>query len=949
LARHAWEFLQTVTPEFFHAMLRINSSKTAQQAKSYYQQSDYYTKGKPSENQGKWSGQASSMLHLFGRVRVEDFHALIDNLHPITGARLTARNVPNRRPCYDFTFDVPKGVSLMHGLGKDERLQQAILEAATEAMAEMEQFVAVQTRDENGRKVKRVTGNWTWAPFLHETARPVAGIPEPHLHVHAVVLNATRDRVDQDWKALELRAIKDNAPYYQAAYHARLAKKLRELGYELEKKGKLFEIKGIPESLIRKFSSRDRVIRAEAKARGLTDPDEIAGLAALTREPKNASRLAQDELEAFWVARSTPAERTAVLEALERSKARVRSQVNLLTPSHTAERDALDVALRHCLERKSVVSENEVLAFALRHAVTQDVDPVRLRHLLEAEPRLIRSEVDGRRVLTTPEVIEEERALIRYVRSGHGTVRPLVHGHRIREERLSAEQRSAVLHVLESQDRVTGITGRAGVGKTTLLKEAVSAMERAGHRVVLLAPTAEAARDVLRKEGFQDADTVSALLTSQSLQERARGGVLLIDEAGLLSSRSMGQVFSLAEKINARVVLLGDTGQHHAVDRGDALALLVERAELKLTSVSTIRRQEGLYRQAVECLADGNVTGAFERFDDMGEIHEIDDASRHKVLADRYIEGVSRGKSVLIVAPTHAEIRQVTTAVRESLQAQGRLQRQKRVQTLRRVDLTEAERESPSSYLEGQVVQFIKSAKGIKAGQRLEVVEVRTEGVVGQDETGRKMLLDVGELAERLNVYEREVLPVAVGDRIRITQNGKTNGHRLSNGNLYTVTGFDKDGGLRLEGGMTVSPDWCHLTHGYCVSSHASQGKSVDEVLLSISEDSLVAASLEQFYVSASRGRHSLGIYTEDREALLESVQVSGRRCSALELIDRQPVEQIREQVLTPPEITPPPQPTPPPPLKYGLGTDPLPRPKLVEPLRQPKRRVKEQEMGMAY
>lgn len=919
-------------------MLRITSSKNAQQAKSYYSkdQSDYYMQEGCPKHISHWYGKGATKLNLRGPVHEKEFNALIDNMNPVTGQRLTSRNTPNRRPLYDFCFDVPKTVSLLYALGKDERIADMLMEATVETMAQMEPLVTVQTRTD-GKKTKRTTGNWIWTPWVHETARPVNGVPDCQLHVHATALNATWDEAEQNWKAVELRPLKEKGEYFEAIFHAKIANKLRDLGYDLEKQGKYFEVAGVPLSLVPKFSNRDKVIRAEAKARGIEhDARKRSELAAITRESKNASKLSQEEVEIFWRARCTPGEMQSLMETVERARTRTleleRTPLPPPEPNPELERYALDLALRHCMERKSVVTEHEVLTFAINYAVLDRVDPERLRQQLAAHPNLIRSEDKGRRLLTSPEIVAEERALLQFVENGKGVASPLALGHWITDQRLSHEQRAAVRHVLESRDRVTGIAGRAGVGKTMVLRETVAAIEAQGRRVVTVAPTAESARDVLRKEGFAQADTVAALLVNEGLREQARGGVLLVDEAGLLSNEQMRRIFDLSSQLHARVLLVGDPDQHHAVQRGDALKLLMERGDLDLAGLSSVRRQKGLYRQGVERLADGDVAGALECFDDMGSIHEINDEDRHKDLADRYVQGVQQGKSMLVVSPTHSEIRQVTQVVREKLQSQGRLPRERKIQVLQRTDLTQAERESLVSYHEGQVLQFVKSAPGIQAGTRMEVVEVLPSGIVVREEEGhRERLLDVGKAADRFHVYERDELAVGIGERIRITQNGKTNGHRVTNGNLYTVIGFDAHGGIKLEGGMTLEKDWRHLTHGYAVSSHTSQGKSVDEVLLAMGDDSLIASNLEQFYVSVSRGRHGLHIYTHDREALLEVVQVSGRRMTALEMLDRQPREQAE------------PEPSPLP-IKTRLGQDATPRRKVAEPLR---RKTKKHEMEM--
>ena len=142
---------------------------------------------------------------------------------------------------------------------------------------------------------------------------------------------------------------------------------------------------------------------------------------------------------------------------------------------------------------------------------------------------------------------------------------PMAPRHQVTES-LGADQRAALRHVLSSSDRITGMQGLAGAGKTTALRELAAAVKESGGEMVVAAPSA-AATDVLRKEGFAEAVTLAKLLTSDALLP-ARA-VLVIDEAGTVGTADMLKVFAAAR--GARVVLVGDTGQHAPVAQGDAL------------------------------------------------------------------------------------------------------------------------------------------------------------------------------------------------------------------------------------------------------------------------------------------------------------------------------------------------------------------------------------------
>jgi hypothetical protein len=193
---------------------------------------------------------------------------------------------------------------------------------------------------------------------------------------------------------------------------------------------------------------------------------------------------------------------------------------------------------------------------------------------------------------------------------------------------------------------------------------------------------------------------------------------------------------------------------------------------------------------------------------------------------------------------------------------------------LQNVDLTEVERADALNYAPGDILVFHQNAKGYKKGQRL---------LVGVDPVPI-------DQAKRFQVFRSTTLPVATGERLRITRNGKTADglHGLNNGDLFTVSGFTKSGDIRLANGWVIAKDYGHMTYGYVVTSHASQGKTVKRVFIAQSAFSAPASSREQFYVSVSRGKFSARIYTDSKEALLEAASRSDERLTATEFIGRE-------------------------------------------------------------
>lgn len=843
-------------------MLRITQNNSPDRAKSYYSTSDYYSEGQ--ELVGVWKGKGAARLGLSGNVGREDWDALCENRHPVTGETLTPRTKRERRVGYDFNFHVPKSVSILYGLTRDERILDAFRESVGATMEDIEAEMQTRVRA-GGRNEDRTTGNMVIGEFVHFTARPVEGVPDPHLHAHCFVFNTTWDDHESRWKAGQFASLKRDAPFFEAVFHARLARRLEELGLPTQRTKQGWELAGVPQSAIEKFSRRTALIEEMAREKGVTDPQAKGELGAKTREKKQKD-LALDELRGEWMSRMTADE----LAALEGVKGRL--GMGSLPEDGRAAREAALHAVGHCFERSAVVPERTLLAEAMKRAVGK-ASPESVTGSLAAE-HLIVAERKGRRLATTRSVLEEETRMLAFARNGRGTCRPLgTPGYVLKREWLNADQRRAVRHVLDSNDRVILVRGAAGTGKTTMMKEAVAGIEAGGKRVFVFAPSADASRGVLREvEGFADADTVSRLLVDERLQARIAGQVIWIDEAGLLGSRMMGRVFDLADRLGARVILSGDRRQHGSVERGAALRLLEEEAGLVPAEIREIQRQRGDYREAVRALSEGRTEDGFRELDRLGWIREVGETERYKALAEDYVATVEEGKTALVVSPTHLEGEWITDEIRARLKQAGRLGEGERTfLALESANLTGAEKADPLNYSPGDVLVYHQNARGHRKGERV---------IVGDE----PLPLDQ---AERFQLYRPSVLPIAPGDVLRITRNGTTadGRHRLNNGALYTVRGFDAGGNIVLANGWTVSKDYGHLAHGYVVTSHASQGKTVDRVFIGQSSNSLPASSREQFYVSVSRGRESATIYTDDKEALLEAVSRSDDRLTATEFV----------------------------------------------------------------
>ncbi len=691
-------------------------------------------------------------------------------------------------------------------------------------------------------------------------------MPDPHLHAHCFVFNTTWDKKEAAWKAGEFADLKRDAPYFEAKFHSRMARRLAGLGIAVERSKTGWEIAGVPRSTVRQFSRRTAVIEEEAKRRGVVDAAAKSDLGARTREHKKKD-LTFDELRSEWSARLSASERVAIEAVGNRVGGRA------IGEDARAPAEAVRHAMDHWFERKSVVAERTLLAEAMKHAVGK-AGPEAVEAAYQRQ-ELVVGDREGQRMATTRDVLKEEMRMLAFARNGRGTEAKLSgKPHAFTRDWLNEGQRRAVRHVIGSRDKVVLIRGAAGVGKTAMMQEAVEAIQEDGKRVFTFAPSADASRGVLRSEGFDNADTVARLLIDERLHDKLQGQVIWIDEAGLLGTKTMSHVFDLAEKLDARVIFSGDRRQHGSVERGAALRMLEEQAGLVPAEIKDIQRQKGDYKEAVQALADGRTEDGFRRLDALGWVREVSDDDRCRVLASDYVATVAAGKSALVVSPTHREGEKITAEIRAELKKLGRLKGEERsVLQLHNTNLTEAQRADNANHLPGDVLEFHQNAKGIRKGQRVAVGE-------------KQLPLDQAARFQAFNVRELYVSP---GDIVRITKNGTTaNGeHRLNNGARYTVKGFNPSGDLVLDNGWTVSKDFGHLAYGYVATSHASQGKTVDRVLIGQSAESFPASSREQFYVSLSRGRQQATLYTDDKKALLAAVRRSDDRLAATEFVNR--------------------------------------------------------------
>lgn len=892
---------------------------------------DYYAEGEKVE--GEWIGLGAKTLGLEGAVASEHFEALRNNTHPLTGERLTARNrqaskvinprtgkLEERRAIrlHDITFSAPKAASVAAIVGGDERIVDAWQQSVRLAVAEMERFAAVRLRTGDFAKTEklRITGNVTGALFFHDSSRTL----DPQLHAHAVMANASFDKERGRWLALQARPMLEASPYVRNFLYHDFARRLTQLGFDVEpaRSGEGFGIAGISEEAEQLFSARARQRHGfvERYSETFGHRPSKRRIEQFIKEDKGAAEVrfraefkaafgnlpSKATVEAFvvdWRDRklteiSTPEVRQRQRERLGEDglqavgetvrAARERADKGVALPTGRGLKEAARMGLDHCLERTSVARVGDVLAEALRFGSKRigDLDPRGLYDQLHSRSGAIS---DGYQI-TTDQVLEEEARVLHFAGRTRGQFKPLGDASAARLDVLDGDQRQAVEALCQSRAGIAVLIGDAGTGKTHALARLDEARRKAtGAGLIALAPTTRATAE-LQANGYPEAATVAAFLASERLQESAAERAILIDEAGFLSTRQLAELVRVAEERGARLVLVGDTKQHESVERGSALRSLIDSKLVRPERLSQVRRQQdAVHRNIAKLLANGQSLKALEAAETAGMVREIPDARElFENAAKHYADALEAGRETLVVIPTWADIDWFNEEARAELKARGLIRgAEVEVRGSASLSWTEVERCHWQGYEPGHVLNFHRAAAGMKAGESATVKQVLDNGVVAERPDGSLAKITRKQRGA-FDVAEQRQLEVAAGDELLFRANCPAIG--VSNGERLRVETVDAESGkVTLAGGKVLPVNFTQFSHGHAVTSHKSQGASVQESILVVGPHSLGATNLRQFYVSNTRFKEAHRLFAHNLAALKGAVASRSERMLAREFV----------------------------------------------------------------
>ena len=897
----------------------------------------YYAKDDPDHRAASaWTGKGADALGLSGPVDPDVFTAILEGRVP-DGPQLGRRSKDGEivhRPGRDLTLSAPKSVSLAALVGGDARVAEAHGRAVERTLAWVEKRV-IETRmkaPDGGRMIRAGDQKAVIATFTHETSRNL----DPQLHTHAVIANMVQGE-DGKWRTMANEKLYGSKMLIGALYRGELARELTSLGYGIEKTradGR-FEIAGVSREVIDAYSTRRAEIEAAMDGRGLGTPAEnqrAAQRAALmTRAAKRDVDRA--ELREMWQRQADGLgfdARVLTADAMEKSHdalgrdrgvgrddaATVR-QGDLFDPPPQSPADAaMAWAVEHLSERESVFAKTDLLAAALAWkpgSVT----------IGEVEAAAARLEKDGTlhscglpqwgESLTTDKAVGDEKETIALMERGQGAARPVMRswiaGPLLHNGRLTVGQKEAVKTILSSKDRVVGVQGYAGTGKTTMLARARQLAAKSGYRTIGVAPSASAARTLAAEAGIEtetlqrflarNAGIAEGRLTRKGAREmRAafRKTVLVVDEGSLASTVQARDLLRIAAAIRIpRVVLVGDRKQLDAVDAGKPFAQLQAAGMTTAVMDEILRQKDADLKAAVRASLAGEIGKAFGKLG--GRIAEVNPDNLAGAAAARWLMlSPHERENTGLMAPSHALRTEINGHIRKRLARDGII-RGPAFEAERLVShgYTGAEKMVAGNYSPGDVVAFHRDYRslGVAKGDERRVAgvdhrkgTVTLEGPDGQSVPWRPR--QVGAKRGGVEVYRTESMELRAGDRIRWTRNDT--GLGLVNSDTAEVAAvrggrvaFRLGDGRMLELGKN-DPQLRHLDHAWASTVHAFQGRTVDNVIAVMEAKHPKLSTQKSFYVEISRARHSAELVTDDVKELRETLEAAtGERVSALE------------------------------------------------------------------
>lgn len=906
-------------------MLTVSKVHNAAQARSYYAEvDDYYREGGSAPTE--WFGALAREYGFVGEVDAADFERVMRG--EVGGKSVGKDRVMSdgkihqgHRAGYDLTISAPKTASVLALVGGDTRLIDAHDAAVRFAFAQAEDYIMSRSRA-GGSVTRNETKKMLAALFRHETNRDQGC----QLHTHGLVSNITE--YDGQLYAIDSQVLYVAQKVLGHAYQADYAARVQRLGFEIERDERRdsgwtsFAIKGVPEDLVELHSTRRQAILEQLAKRGHDGSAsgwEREKAATSTRSSKGV--IDHEMLRQRWRSEAG-AEHLSTMDALideARGRASDRDAAQAYDQARAAQA-SVQCAAEILSERECRFSRDELRARSYREAIGTGADADAVLAAIDAHEQsgaLEKRQVHDRKGrlqegFTTRDGIKTEKAVLAIEREGRGKAVALLSPKAARdavtraaassEYGFNVGQRMATERLLTSSDLIVGLQGRAGSAKTTtVIKTMADVAHAKGYDLVGLAQKAEAVSQLRDGGGLDSAKTIASFLVEQrrspSLTSRS---LIILDEASLVSAVELRDTLRLAEKAAARVLLVGDLRQLDSVGAGRVFAELQDHGMQTAVLDEIVRQRTDPAKNTVQAMYDYQYKAAVLDMEERGDVKEYapeipenaprerkeelcDEkrVERYQAIADHYLQRDSSERAnTLVVDPTRAGRSAINEAIQNGLKERGELGEGQTVTLRDRLSVTDREKQSIYTYLDGDEVLFGRDRKreGLHAETSYTVVgrDVERGTVQLRDESGQiKDWKPSRTAAAQVEITDRHEVQLHVGDRVQIAQNDKA--RELHNGDAGRVVSIDgHQVQIELDKGGTVIQDLDLPSHtrmrlAYAMTAHAAQGQTVCHVIAHLQSDRFADQKIA--LVVMTRARDSMLLFTDSVRSLAAKLE----------------------------------------------------------------------------
>jgi conjugative relaxase-like TrwC/TraI family protein len=915
---------------------------------------EYYA-GSGQQQPSFWTGQLADKFGLDTNKPIQrsDLIALLEGKLP-DGTNISGRAGDmdgKRRMGTEINFSAPKSFSLLVASAEPElrtELLQMWDDSVRDGLAYVESDIA-SARYGKGGKDREMAGKVIAAVYRHEDARPVEGHTDIHIHSHAALINVVEDR-NGGYRSIDLDFGEQNVRMETAdmIMKSRLSEKLERAGISIVRTKDGFEVAGITKEQINESSLRKQQIDAQLEKDGTTREEsshqQRDGAWQITREDKNTKKnLLEQQSEWRMHARLIGIDPQRCFQCKL-------SEVTQDIPTINREKDdrakiankCLNFALDDLTATHSVFNREKLYLEAVKQGMGQvTIDDV--KDALKDHKEIISAGkqkfeyvkktrageqtkvVERHDMLTTKKVVEREGWLQGYCEEGKGKMQALINPEDAKktiseaEERqgfkFSEGQRKSLEATFTSADKVIGIVGSAGVGKTTSAKAIIDTARESGYETIGLTPSHTARQELV--EAGTDVNITTARLLQNADKVEGKPKLYLLDEAGMVGDRSMQEILKKLRPED-RILLSGDPDQLKSMEAGDTFKMLMDNKSIAYSEIREVQRQKDAdMKNMAQLFASRKTSEALEiakgymtevgvigtgPVDKKTGLPKITTEDRRKAIADKTVElymslDDKQRSETLIVCKTNAVREMMNNDIRKNLfflADSGKTDTQKasesaEVTRLTRTSLTTAQRSEARYYEVGQVMRMQErvdndgsNGKGAKTKYGIvdyviKDINLQT-GELTLSAKDRQKNVNLNDIDHtKVQLYDKqEKWQVAKGDTLVLRDNSQSKEYKAFNGDGGVVKEV-KDGKITLETdkGMTVvidtSKQMLAADYGYARTVNDSQGKSTEGVIAT--GESATGDTANSLYVALTRMKKDLRIITDSAERLCKTAE----------------------------------------------------------------------------